>query len=540
MPQKYVIACLYILGAIVTVFAFSVDVMEVDAAQYAALAMEMLQTGEYLEVFQRGEAYNSMGFPDKPPLLFWLAALGYKIFGIGNIGYKIASVISAFIGAYSLFRFTQNLYNKAVATKAVIIYTVSVAFLLMISDIRTDTLLTAWIIFAVWQLHQFITQKSWRSFFLGFTGIALAMLAKGPLGIMVPALAIGFHLILNKNFKEIFNWKWLLGIAWVLILLSPMLWGLYSQWGFENGIKYYFWTQSFGRITGENVWKNESDPFFFIHTFLWSALPWSLFGLAAFFVRMKFLYKHLIRFSSAEFYSLGGFLFPFIALSNSHFKLPHYIYVCLPFAAIFTANFIEDYLESKRIYVKSFLGVNYFLHALLFLSLALFITVWVFPSQFYWLTFLLSVSCVLVFLKFSYFEKTALLSLFFLMFMASNFYPKLLSFQATSTAGTIINESDFQYVPVYIQGDVTESVFALEFYSKQRAQLFLPEKVMANMAWVYTADAEYASLRVDEFEVIKKYNLKHYPVTHLNFSFLMDKQKNENFTKRYLFLIKVK
>lgn len=540
MPQKYVIACLYILGAIVTVFAFSVDVMEVDAAQYAALAMEMLQSGEYLEVYQRGEAYNSMGYPDKPPLLFWLAALGYKIFGIGNVGYKIASVLSAFIGAYSLFKFTLSLYNKSVATKALVIYSVSIAFFLMITDIRTDTLLTGWIVFAVWQLHEYITHKTWKSLILGFTGIALAMLAKGPLGIMVPALAIGFHLILHKNFKEIFNWKWLLGIVWVLILLSPMLYGLYSQWGLENGIKYYFWTQSFGRITGENVWKNDSDPFFFIHTFLWSALPWSLIGVAAFSYRIKLLFQHFFRISTAEFYSLGGFLLPFVALSNSHFKLPHYLYVCLPFAAIFISKFIEDYLITKRIYIKSALGINYLFHAFLFLGIAFFVSFWIFPGSIFWLIALLSVICILIYLKFSYFAKTAILTLAFLIFAAGYFYPKLLSFQATSTAGTIIHESDFQYVPVYIEGEISESVFALEFYAKQRAGVFVSKKDTLAMAWIYTSNPVLTKSQFDNYRIVETYNLKHFPVTHLNFKFLMDSNKEKNFTKRHLFLIKLK
>ncbi|MEO0008670.1 MAG: hypothetical protein RJA20_2866, partial [Bacteroidota bacterium] len=45
------------------------DIMDVDAAQYASIALEMTQNGSWLQVMHRGADYL-----DKPPLLFWLSA----------------------------------------------------------------------------------------------------------------------------------------------------------------------------------------------------------------------------------------------------------------------------------------------------------------------------------------------------------------------------------------------------------------------------------------------------------------------------------
>lgn len=84
------------------------------------------------------------------------------------------------------------------------------------------------------------------------------MMAKGPIGAVAPALALGSHWLLKKDWQKIFNLKWLIAMIIVLILLMPMCYGLYKQFGFE-GIKFFFWTQSFGRITGENVWKMMPD-----------------------------------------------------------------------------------------------------------------------------------------------------------------------------------------------------------------------------------------------------------------------------------------
>ncbi|MDX1579466.1 MAG: glycosyltransferase family 39 protein, partial [Gemmatimonadota bacterium] len=48
------------------------DILEVDAAQYAAIARDMAESGRCLELVDRGEP-----FLNKPPLLFWLSALSF-------------------------------------------------------------------------------------------------------------------------------------------------------------------------------------------------------------------------------------------------------------------------------------------------------------------------------------------------------------------------------------------------------------------------------------------------------------------------------
>ena len=45
-----------------------VDIMEVDAGQYASMSLEMLKSGDYLHLVDRGQDYL-----DKPPLIFWMS-----------------------------------------------------------------------------------------------------------------------------------------------------------------------------------------------------------------------------------------------------------------------------------------------------------------------------------------------------------------------------------------------------------------------------------------------------------------------------------
>ena len=145
-------------------------------------------------------------------------------------------------------------------------WVVSLGYLYFHNDIHTDTLLADTVIFSIWQLAAYFKGKKPVHFYLGMAGIGLSMLAKGPVGLAIPAFATGIHLVLHRQWKEIFHLRWVTGAVVVFVIIIPALAGLFNQFGPE-GIKFYFWTNNMGRITGSYAGKN-SDPFFYIHTSL--------------------------------------------------------------------------------------------------------------------------------------------------------------------------------------------------------------------------------------------------------------------------------
>jgi 4-amino-4-deoxy-L-arabinose transferase-like glycosyltransferase len=378
----------YIIGLIAP------DIMEVDAAQYASISMEMAMTNSFLEVFHLGGNYL-----DKPPLLFWLGAIFMKIFGYNQVAYRLPSFIATIIGVYATYKLAKHLYNQNTGTIAALVLASCQVYILHNHDVRTDTLLTNFVIIAIWQLVMYLDTQQWRYFFGGFVAIGLAMLSKGPIGIVVPAMALGTHVIYQRQWGAIFKWQWILGILVVLVVLSPMLIGLYTQFDANplakvngrvgvSGLRFYFWEQSFGRITGENVWKDDSSYFFFTHNYLWEFLPWALIGIAAFAGKIIQVVKARFQPSnSIELYTFGGFILPFIALSTSHYKLPHYIMVIMPMAAIFTAAYIDEIITSKDGQARTIFSWIQLVFSLLIGGLMWVILYWIFPAPnaFWWL-----------------------------------------------------------------------------------------------------------------------------------------------------------
>jgi 4-amino-4-deoxy-L-arabinose transferase-like glycosyltransferase len=355
------------------------DVMDVDAAQYASISMEMVQNGSWLQVFHRGADYL-----DKPPLVFWLSAAMFKVFGLSNWSYKLPSVLAALMGVWATYRFTLLFYGAEKARHAAFILASCMGLMVIGNDVRTDTLLLGFSACAIWQLAEYLEFRRWKNLLSGFIFVGLAMLAKGPIGLVMPAFGLGTHLLLHRQWRAIFQWQWLVGLTVTALILAPMCWGLWEQFDLHpeklvndrhgvSGLRFYFWEQSFGRVTGENVWKNDASGFYFLHVYLWAFLPWCL-------LLPNALWKHLKRAftvgvtgshpdsTKTELITLGAFLLTFIALSQSQYKLPHYIFITLPWAAILLASTLERPARWQWIllYLVGFLAIAICFAALFF------------------------------------------------------------------------------------------------------------------------------------------------------------------------------
>ncbi|MBN2362044.1 MAG: glycosyltransferase family 39 protein [Deltaproteobacteria bacterium] len=338
--------CLLLFGCTAVVYAAGwliPDVIDVDSAQYASIAWEMARDGSYLQVHHRGQDYL-----DKPPLLFWLAAAAFRALGASAVTFRLPSLLSTLLGVWATYGMARRLYSARAAVLAALLLATSQTWLLHNFDVRADTLLSNAVIFALWQWTRFGLDGGTHRCLLGALGVAAAMLAKGPIGLLVPLYAIGAHVALTGSWRRWLRWQWLLVPPVIAIALAPMVWGLWQQHGWR-GPQFYFWTQSFGRITGSSRWRDSSTVFDFLATFLWAFWPWMLLAYAAMGRRLLRLWRQRGRAADGdEWLSCGGFVLGFLSLSLSRYKLPHYLMVLLPLAAVFTAAYLDELLCQRE------------------------------------------------------------------------------------------------------------------------------------------------------------------------------------------------
>ncbi len=521
-----ILTLVHVLGMVL------IDIMEVDAAQYASISQEMLQTGDYLQVHHRGQDYL-----DKPPLLFWVTSLSFKLLGAGNFSYRLPSFLFILLGVWATYRLGSKLYDERTGLLAALVLYSSQAYFLFAHDVRTDTILANVVIFAIWQLGLFIEGRGFLNLAAGAVGVALAMLEKGPIGLMVPVLALGSHVLYTRQLNVVWRWEWLAGLVIIALLLAPMCVGLYQQYGW-HGLTFYFWTQSFGRITGESEWRDNSTVFYFLHTFLWAFLPWMFVAYYGVFRDLTALVK--TRFQAGkvpEVLTLAGFVLTFLALSLSKYKLPHYIFVVFPLVAIITAKTIGQVAGTVKT-ARVFYGLNGLLWLALWgiTGLLAFVT---FTGVPWWVIVtggalaLASLYCLMAGKEIAgRLVYAPLLTIIGVNFVLNAwFYPRLLTYQAGSMAGRYVAAQD-NHPPVYSLAGVSHG---FDFYSGKVAPLADPE-TLANRAgvWVYaTASArnKLDSLGINYREIAA---FQAYPVTGLTMTFLNPDTRHQVVGVNYL------
>ncbi len=526
--------------------------MDVDAAQYALISKEMFLSGRFLEVMVGGQDYL-----DKPPLLFWTTCLSFKVFGIHDWAYRLPSVLCLALGVYSVFRFARLFYDERTAKIAALIMASCCASYLMTNDVRTDTMLTGWVMFSIWQIAEFNHSSRLKNILGGALGIGLAMLTKGPIGFLIPVVAFSSEFIYKKQWKNFFRWQYLPALIVIALVLFPMSYGLYEQFDLHpektaysikspSGLKFFFWTQSFGRITGESSLSNNPDPFFLVHSFLWGFLPWTVFFLPAVFIQLRDKIKSFRNPDQSEVISIGGFLVIFLFLSLSKYQLPHYIFVISPLAAVITANYVNRNLtENKSGFFSIVFRVHIFVMLVIY-SLAFVLVNFVFSASALFSIFIFV--SLLVFLFILFYKRlnfswrvlycTILPFGTLVLILNTHFYPNLLSFQTGSRMAMDVNQISSKDSRLLIFKSFP--VISTNFYCKlpivnKVNEKSLPKYLVKGKTYLFadSADSEIIRQINPEIEVVKNY--RGFPVTQLDATFLNPATRATTLEKKVLF-----
>ncbi|SKA07355.1 ArnT family glycosyltransferase [Sediminibacterium ginsengisoli] len=476
-----------------------IPVMDIDAAQYASISREMLDNVSFLQVYDLGKDYL-----DKPPMLFWLSAISMKIFGVHDWAYRIPSMLFAMLAVYSTYRLALLFYNKTIAQLSALVLASSQAMFLLMHDVRCDTMLMGWVAFSLWQMAEWYENRKWTHFLGAFAAIAGGMMTKGPIALMVPVFAFVPHFALRREWKQYFRWEYIPGLLLIALLLVPMSIGLYQQYDLhpgkivngvpiQSGLRFYYWTQSFGRYTGENQYHEMSYFTFLLENMLWSFIPWIILFLAGLVFACRDIIRKRFRLGKTEeCITTGGFILTYCVLARSQAQLPHYIFVVFPLASVITARFLHSLLftENLKEWKKPVLVIHAVIFVLLWCALIVLMT---FVFKNIPRVIAAAAAAGLLALLYMLFRnrngglplllKTAFFTVAGInIFLNSFFYPNLLKYQLGNTAAAVLQEQKIDPAKL-VQYKIMESR-ALHFYAqhiirrKETADQLRPDEVV--------------------------------------------------------------
>ena len=541
----------FIVIALLYLTAVRIDTMDVDASQYAEMSREMLQKGDYLHLYDRGIEYL-----DKPPFLFWVSSASMKVFGINNFGYKFPSILFALLAVFATYKLGKLLYGEVTGRMAALVLACCQGMFLMTNDVRCDTILMAWTITGIWLIQEWIVNKKLLYLFAGFAAIAFGMMTKGPIALMVPAFCFISDWVLKRQWRNFFRPAYIPGLALIAILLIPMSIGLYQQFDLHpeklvngtrgnSGLRFFYWSQSFGRITGESPWKNGADFSFLLVNMLWSFLPWIFLFIPALILNVATLVRQKFRLQpQQEWLTTGGFLITYVALGMSAYQLPHYIFIVFPLAAIMTARLLYELIEEGS-YHKLYNFMRRFqaiISCLLLLVTLLLLTV-VFPAS--PLVIVAWGVCFATWL-FLAFRRSLKGKIFWLsaagmilvnIFLNNHVYPSLLQYQAGSQLGRFIHSRSIKGNEI-AQYRMDDPINSIHFYANELIKGVDTVTEMHSKKYIVTMDKGLNSIKSQgiAFNILKQGGL--FKVSELTPEFLNPATRSKALRNYYLLEIK--
>jgi 4-amino-4-deoxy-L-arabinose transferase-like glycosyltransferase len=314
-----------------------------DGSLYASIAKTMARNGDFINLYGNGTDWL-----DKPHFPFWVTALFFKIFGIHYWSYKLPAILFLLLGAWYTYLFAKRLYNEEIAQWAVLILLSSLHIILSSMDVRAEPYLLALVIGSTYYFYRYLDGYRFQYLLLASLFAACALMTKGIFALIPIGGAVGGHLLVKREWKEIFSWRWLLAALLIGIMILPELYTLYVQFDMHpektvfgrkgvSGIRFFFWDSQFGRFFNTGPIKGKGDPFFFFHSLLWAFLPWSVILYIALYEKTRGLFRKPL---SGEWYTFFGAMLSFLVFTISRFQLPHYLNIVFPFFAIITAHWL--------------------------------------------------------------------------------------------------------------------------------------------------------------------------------------------------------
>jgi len=235
----------------------SIGLVGPDEPRYAAIAREMVLTGDYITPRLYG-----MPWFEKPPLMYWLAALAYRIFGFSEAGARFPSALSATLCVFLIYWCGRKLWGRAEGFLVALVAATSIGSFVFARAASMDMLLTACLTAAlVFFLFSYNDptprRRIWQC--ASYASLGLAVLAKGPVGLLLPALSLGGFILLRGRWREWRDW-YPKGLWITLAIAGP--WYLFCT--MQNGrefLQIFFINHNVERFTSTSY--GHDRPFLF-------------------------------------------------------------------------------------------------------------------------------------------------------------------------------------------------------------------------------------------------------------------------------------
>jgi 4-amino-4-deoxy-L-arabinose transferase-like glycosyltransferase len=243
-----------------------------DEGRYADIAREMLQSGDWVT-----PRLNGLKYFEKPPLQYWTTAAAFALFGVDEWTARLWPALTGFLGiVFTAFAGSRLAPPSSPAPTALILagswgYFLGGQFLTLDMGL-TFFLTVAMLAFLLARRPDLPpgAERAWT--LLAWAALALAVLSKGLVGVVLPALALLAYVAIERDRAMLRRLHWGPGLCLFAAIVLP--WFILVQQRNPEFFRFFFIHEHFDRY----LLPDHHRPgawWYFIPVLLAGLLPWT-------------------------------------------------------------------------------------------------------------------------------------------------------------------------------------------------------------------------------------------------------------------------
>ena len=338
--REMVYLAILVLLCLVLFFLFlgNRPLWDVDEGMHAATSKDMILSGDWITPQLNGE-----NFYDKPVLFNWLVAISLLVFGFTEFAARLPAAVLGTGSVLVTYFLGRRLFSPTVGFLGGVILATGVEFIILSRVVVHDIALTLFVTLALTFFYRGFTDTSRRKsvWLLFYAALGLAVLAKGPIGVLLPGLIIFLFLVIKRRLNIIRDMQLGWGILIFLAVAAP--WYVLIMLKNNDYAGYFFIQQNLAYFfSGES---RHPRPFYYYFPILMGGFfPWSLFLPAALFRALR---RGFGKTEDGTLFLMLWFGAVFLFFSTASSKLSTYILPLFPAISLLTAALWRDLWDAS-------------------------------------------------------------------------------------------------------------------------------------------------------------------------------------------------
>lgn len=306
-----------------------VTLVNPDEGRYAEIPREMVATGDYVTPRLNGVLYF-----EKPPLVYWVEAGFQRVFGPSEMAVRAVPALFALAGVLMAYGAARQLHGRSAGLGASIVLGSSLLYFalgrILLLDMTVSVLMSGVLFCFILAVREPVGARRRWLFYGLYACAALATLAKGLIGFLVPGAVMFFWLLIFNQWSRLRPLYLPTGVALFLAIAAP--WHILAAQRNPVWAHFYFVREHWERFTTTEHGRFEPwwyfAPIVAVGLFPWTGCLWGALrsALAGGWSRRKQ--------NADAWYLVTWAVFIFLFFSKSQSKLIPYILPVFPPLAV--------------------------------------------------------------------------------------------------------------------------------------------------------------------------------------------------------------